>query len=115
MSGEGDEAETAPSTSGRVGRSVPRIEDAALPTGHGRFIDDLGVRPGTPEAAILRSPHAHAEIEAINCRAALAADGVFAVLAGADIRAGDPRISVRSSVSLHRLRLDRNGGGGGGA
>ena len=44
-----------------VGRSIPRVEDAALLTGRGRFIDDLGVRPGTLYAAILRSPHAHAQ------------------------------------------------------
>ena len=43
-----------------VGQSVERVEDAALLTGRGRFIDDLGVRPGTLHAAILRSPHAHA-------------------------------------------------------
>ncbi len=72
MSGKGDEAEIAPSTRG-WSRSVPRIEGAALLTGRGRFIDDLGVRPGTLEAAILRSPHARAEIEAVNCQAAVAA------------------------------------------
>jgi len=48
-----------------VGRSLPRVEDAALLTGRGRYIDDLGVPPGTLHAAILRSPHAHAEIVAI--------------------------------------------------
>jgi 2-furoyl-CoA dehydrogenase large subunit len=30
-----------------VGQSVERVEDAALLTGQGRYIDDLGVRPGT--------------------------------------------------------------------
>ena len=38
-----------------VGQSIPRVEDAALLTGKGRFIDDLGVRPGTLFAAILRA------------------------------------------------------------
>ena len=42
------------------GQSIERVEDAALLTGRGRFIDDLGVTPGTLHAAILRSPHAHA-------------------------------------------------------
>ena len=55
-----------------VGRSIPRVEDAALLTGRGRFIDDLGVRPGTLHAAILRSPHAHADIVAIESAAASA-------------------------------------------
>ena len=49
-----------------VGRSLERVEDAALLTGRGRFIDDLGVRPGTLHAAILRSPHAHADIVSID-------------------------------------------------
>ena len=70
-----------------VGRSIPRVEDAALLTGRGRFIDDLGVRPGTLHAAILRSPHAHADIVAIDCSLAKAAPGVVAVLDGEDIKA----------------------------
>ena len=70
-----------------VGRSIPRVEDAALLTGRGRFIDDLGVAPGTLHAAILRSPHAHADIVAIDSSAARRAPGVVAVLDGADIKA----------------------------
>ena len=70
-----------------TGRSVPRFEDAALLAGRGRFIDDLGTRPGTLAAAILRSPHAHADIEAIDCDAARTADGVAAVLTGNDVKA----------------------------
>jgi 2-furoyl-CoA dehydrogenase large subunit len=70
-----------------VGRSIPRVEDAALLTGRGRFIDDLGVRPGTLHAAILRSPHAHADIVSIESSAAKRAPGVAAVLVGEDIKA----------------------------
>src|SRR5580704_12328227 len=70
-----------------VGRSIPRVEDAALLTGRGRFIDDLGVRPGTLHAAILRSPHGHAHIVAIESSAAKRAPGVFAVLDGEDVKA----------------------------
>ena len=70
-----------------VGRSIPRVEDAALLTGRGRFIDDLGVRPGTLHAAILRSPYAHAQIVSIDSAAARRADGVVAVLTGDDIKA----------------------------
>src|ERR1700712_1086695 len=70
-----------------VGRSIPRVEASALLTGRGRFIDDLGVRPGTLHAAILRSPHAHADIVAIESQAANRAPGVVAVLAGDDIKA----------------------------
>ncbi|ABD86418.1 xanthine dehydrogenase family protein molybdopterin-binding subunit [Rhodopseudomonas palustris] len=70
-----------------VGRSIERVEDGALLTGRGRFIDDLGTRPGTLYAAILRSPHAHADIVAIRTEAAKQAAGVVAVLTGEDITA----------------------------
>ena len=70
-----------------VGRSIPRVEDATLLTGGGRFVDDLGVRPSTLHAAILRSPHAHADIVSIESSAAKRAPGVFAVLDGEDVKA----------------------------
>ena len=69
-----------------VGRSIERVEDAALLVGRGRFLDDLGTRPGTLHAAILRSPHAHADIVAIDTSAALKSKGVAVVLVGEDIK-----------------------------
>ena len=98
-----------PSTGGWVGRSIPRVEDAALLAGRGRYIDDLGVRPGTLEAAILRSPHAHAEIEAIDGTAALAADGVFAVLTGAEIKAltTSLTVGVKAAIECWPIAIDR--------
>lgn len=45
-----------------VGQSIERVEDAALLTGRGRYIDDIAVSPGTLHAAVLRSPHPHALI-----------------------------------------------------
>lgn len=68
-----------------TGQSVERVEDAALLTGRGRFIDDLGVKPGTLHAAILRSPHAHAEIEAIDASAAASMPGIAAIFTGRDL------------------------------
>src|ERR1700680_3264762 len=70
-----------------VGRSIPRVEDAALLTGTGRFIDDLGVRPGTLHAAILRSPHAHADLVSIESAAASRARGVVTILTGEEVKA----------------------------
>src|ERR1700722_20150301 len=70
-----------------VGQSIPRVEDSALLTGRGRFMDDIGVHPGTLHAAILRSPHAHADIVSIETSAAKRAQGVVAVLDGADVKA----------------------------
>ena len=68
-----------------IGQSVERIEDLTLLAGRGRYIDDIGVPPGTLHAAILRSPHAHAEIRAINTEAARRAHGVAAVITAADV------------------------------
>jgi 2-furoyl-CoA dehydrogenase large subunit len=109
MNAESEGAETTPDTKGWVGRSIPRVEDAALLAGRGRYIDDLGVRPGTLEAAILRSPHAHAEIEAIDCAAALAADGVFAVLTGAEIKALTTSlvVGVKAAIECWPIAIDR--------
>ena len=69
-----------------VGQAVERLEDAALLTGRGSYADDIGVKPGTLHAAILRSPHAHARLMAIDAAAALALPGVRAVLTREDVR-----------------------------
>ncbi len=61
-----------------VGRPIKRIEDGPLLTGHGRFGDDLNFA-GMLEAAVVRSPHAHALIRGIDVSAARAAPGVHAV------------------------------------
>jgi 2-furoyl-CoA dehydrogenase large subunit len=92
-----------------VGRSIPRFEDAALLAGRGRFIDDLGVRPGTLHAAILRSPHAHAQIEAIDCAAARSAEGVCAVLTGAEIKAltSSLVVGVKAPIECWPIAVDR--------
>ena len=63
-------AETTAGARPWVGRSIERIEDLTLLSGRGRYFDDLAVPPGTLHAAILRSPHAHAEIRAIRTDAA---------------------------------------------
>jgi 2-furoyl-CoA dehydrogenase large subunit len=73
-------------TGGWVGRAVPLKEDARLVAGRGRFLDDLA--PGRLlHVAMLRSPHAHARIAALDARAAAALPGVAAVLTGAEAAA----------------------------
>jgi carbon-monoxide dehydrogenase large subunit len=62
---------------------VRRREDERFLTGSGRFGDDLNL-PGQAVSWLLRSPHAHAEIETIDAVAARALPGVLAVLAAAD-------------------------------
>ncbi len=65
---------------------VPRIEDAALLRGAGRFTDDVRA-PGQAEACFLRSPHAFARIRSIDTAPARAMPGVLAVLTAADMTA----------------------------
>ncbi len=67
-----------------IGQPVRRVEDRRFLTGTGRYLDDI-VRPRQAHAAILRSPHAHARIRAIDPSAALSAPGVVAVLTGEDL------------------------------
>lgn len=72
--------------SGSVGKSVLRLENQALLRGRGRFMDDIAVAPGSLHAAVLRSPHAHAEILSIDYSACLARPDVFAVVTGAEMQ-----------------------------
>ena len=67
-----------------IGQSVKRFEDVRLLRGEGRFLGDVNL-PGQAQAVILRSPHAHARIVAIDATAALRAPGVLAVFTGADV------------------------------
>jgi carbon-monoxide dehydrogenase large subunit len=75
--------DSAPIPNG-IGISVPRIEDAALLTGGGRFIDDINL-PGQAHAYFVRSPYAHARIRGIDSSTALEEPGVIAVFTGADM------------------------------
>jgi aerobic carbon-monoxide dehydrogenase large subunit len=69
-----------------IGQPLRRKEDLRLLTGKGRYSDDINL-PGQAYAAILRSPHAHARILAIDTAAARAMPGVLAVLTGSDVKA----------------------------
>jgi 2-furoyl-CoA dehydrogenase large subunit len=68
-----------------VGTRFLRKEDAALLCGRARFIDDLAPVPGIKHVAILRSPHAHAHVRAIDTRRATELPGVVAVVTGAGL------------------------------
>ncbi len=68
----------------RIGEAVPREEDLRLLQGRGRYADDVNALRQA-RAYVLRSPHAHAEIRAIDTRAASQMPGVLAVLTGEDL------------------------------
>src|SRR6201982_2491785 len=69
-----------------IGQAVPRFEDPRLVKGHGRYVADM-VFPGMAFGYVLRSPHAHARIRAIDTSKAKAAPGVLAILTSADYKA----------------------------
>lgn len=70
----------------KIGDTPRRAEDIRFITGAGCYVDDM--RPeGLLHAAIVRSPHAHADITGIDTAAALASPGVAAVLTGQDLEA----------------------------
>ena len=96
-------------TTGWVGQSIERVEDAALLTGRGRFIDDIGTPPATLHAAVLRSPHPHAIIRSINVEAAKAARGVAAIVTAADVIAhGAPLLAgVKAPIQCWPIAVER--------
>ncbi|MCE3555000.1 xanthine dehydrogenase family protein molybdopterin-binding subunit [Pseudonocardia sp. RS11V-5] len=69
-------------------RWVPaRIEDAALVSGTGAFLDDLDPLPGTLVAAVVRSTQPHARLVSVDLGRARAHPGVAAVIGPDEVRA----------------------------
>ena len=66
------------------GARVTRLEDPALLSGRGRFVDDLKLS-GVLHACFVRSPYAHARLLDIDAKPALAIPGVHAVIAANDL------------------------------
>jgi carbon-monoxide dehydrogenase large subunit len=69
-----------------IGQPVSRLEDPRFITGRGRFVDDIDL-PLQAYGVVVMSPHAHARIKGIDTAKAKAAEGVLAVLTGADVEA----------------------------
>ena len=82
-----------------IGERLKRREDSRLLMGAATYVDDLRL-PSMRFAAILRSPHAHARITAIDTSAARALTGVNAVLVGADVKDIGP---VPCAMPLERV------------
>jgi carbon-monoxide dehydrogenase large subunit len=66
---------------GGLGHSVRRKEDDRFVQGAGNYLDDF-VLPGMLHMAIVRSPIAHGRIVSIDTSAAMAVEGVVAVVTG---------------------------------
>jgi aerobic carbon-monoxide dehydrogenase large subunit len=69
-----------------IGQPVRRFEDKRLLCGNGRFQNDVNL-PGQAYGFVLRSPHAHAAIRAMDLSAAQKAPGVLTVYTGEDLAA----------------------------
>lgn len=66
-----------------VGQAMKRVEDPRLITGSAKYLEDIQL-PGMAHAAILRTPHAHANIKGIHVDKAKALPGVIGVFTGKD-------------------------------
>src|SRR5437867_3616341 len=87
-----------------VGASVKRLDDPRLITGRGRFVDDITL-PRLLHVAIVRSPHAHARIRALDVGAARGAPGVARLLTGDDTA----RLCAPCRGILHHYRGMKTG------
>ena len=67
-----------------MGSSRKRVEDARFTQGKGNYVDDIDL-PGMLHGDFVRSPYAHARVVSINIDAAMALDGVVAVLTAKDL------------------------------
>jgi carbon-monoxide dehydrogenase large subunit len=90
-----------------IGKPLVRTEDARLTTGRGRFSDDFCLA-GQVYAVMVRSPHPHARILAVDRTHAKAMPGVLGIFTGADCFADglspiphDPLPKTRYDMKLH--------------
>jgi 2-furoyl-CoA dehydrogenase large subunit len=92
-----------------LGVAMVRKEDPALLSGRGRFADDLPIPASTLHAHVIRSPHAHAKIRRIDAAAALAQEGIWAVVTGEDARKlSDPfLIALKAPIEQWSLAVER--------
>ena len=67
-----------------IGKPQRKVEGLDKSTGRAIYTDDVTL-PGMLHGKILRSPHAHARILAIDTSRAEAMDGVHAVITGRDM------------------------------
>ncbi|HEV3183942.1 MAG TPA: molybdopterin cofactor-binding domain-containing protein, partial [Xanthobacteraceae bacterium] len=95
-----------------IGQPLRRKEDFRLLTGAGRFSDDMSL-DGQTYAAMVRSPHPHARIVAIDAARARALPGVLGVFTGADVEADGLGPIPHDPLPKTRTDLKLTGPGGG--
>jgi carbon-monoxide dehydrogenase large subunit len=94
-----------------LGASVKRLEDPAILTGGGRYVDDIAM-PGLLEVAFVRSSEAHARLKNVELEEARAVPGVHAVLTLKDLGAGkrmvqaNPHPLLKQNITQYPLAQD---------
>ncbi len=94
-------------TTRHFGAPVLRAEDPRFLTGRAEYVDDIHL-PGMLEAAVLRSPHAHARLRAIDTRAARVLPGVHAILTHGDLgpfAQPSPLLIPHAALTVPRTQL----------
>jgi carbon-monoxide dehydrogenase large subunit len=97
---------------GPIGQPLRRKEDDRLLRGQGRFSDDFAL-PRQVYAAMVRSPHPHAHIVAIEIETARAMPGVVGAFTGADLAHEGLGAIPHSPVPSNRYDLKLRAPGGG--
>jgi aerobic carbon-monoxide dehydrogenase large subunit len=95
-----------------IGKPMPRKEDARLTTGNGRFTDDFSL-DGQAYAVMVRSPHPHARIIAIDAAPAKSKPGVLGVFIGTDCIADKLAPIPHDPVPKTKFDMKLTGPGGG--
>ncbi len=100
---------TTPSkVAGAVGREVERADAWVKLNGQAEFTGDISV-PGMLYGAVLRSPLARARLRHVDLQAALALEGVVAILTGQDLLDMDPyyghALRDRPIVAIDEVRF----------
>jgi carbon-monoxide dehydrogenase large subunit len=94
-----------------IGAAVRRLEDPAILTGRGRYVDDLSL-PGMLEVAFVRSSEAHALLKNIDVTAAQAVPGVHAVFTFRDLGGAkrmvqaNPHPLLKQNITQYPLARD---------
>ena len=86
-------------TDASIGDAPKRREDIRFLTGQGAYLDDLRF-DNVAHAVLLRSPHAHARMRALDAGAARGMPGVLAVLTAAEA-AADGLLPMRPTVDAN--------------
>ncbi|MCE0762461.1 xanthine dehydrogenase family protein molybdopterin-binding subunit [Pseudonocardia kujensis] len=100
-------AEPVQNPSRYTGSPIRRTEDPRLLAGRGQYVDDVTV-PKMIEAAVLRSPLAHARITGIDVSRARELPGVFDVLVGEELAAvAGPQPVIWTPITDQRIARTR--------